>query len=90
MKSCLLVEGASCITLPSSRQVPIAPITVTLICLAFRTCSSGLPFLHQLFGFDYTEEYVVSSTQISWCGFDLIKLATSRLNAPLSSAIRSD
>lgn len=65
MKSCLLVDGASCITLLFLRHVPIAPITVILIYFAFLTCSYGLSCFAQLFAFDCTEEYVVSSTQTS-------------------------
>ena len=70
MKSCFLVDFAKLITRPFCKQGLIAPKTVTLICRLFFGMRTRGCFRDQLFAFDCTLEYVVSSIHISWWGFE--------------------
>ena len=79
MKSCLLVDFAKLITRPFCKQGLIAPNTVTLICRLFFGMRTRGCLRDQLFAFDCTLEYVVSSIHISWWGFEFIRSPNWRM-----------
>ena len=70
MRFCLFLDFSKCITRPFCKQKLISTKTMTLICCFFFGMKTRGCFRDQLFAFDCTLEYVVSSIHISWWGFE--------------------